>query len=108
MNELLKDLSLLTGIHYTNLTFLNTHAINAISHTVLESLLDGQKLTEIDIGIGVLKILCEENEIKYKFIPNETLNSKVLYTVKHKESPVCKRIDEKLGERINNAYKDLF
>ena len=108
MTDLLKDLSLLTGVHYTNLDFLSTHAIGAISHSVLESLLDNKDLTEINIGIGILKILHTDNEIKYKFIPNETLNTKVLYTVKHKESPLCKRVNDTLGDRINKAYKDLF
>lgn len=108
MTDLLKDLSVLTGVSQTNLTFLVTHTNNAISHTVLESILQSNEITEIDIGIGILKILHTDNEIKYKFIPSDTLNSKVISTVKNKESPVAKRVGEKLGKRINNAYKDLF
>ena len=40
MTDLLKDLSTLTGVHYTNLSKLNIHAINDVSHIVLESILD--------------------------------------------------------------------
>lgn len=108
MTDLLKDLSILTNVSHTNLTFLNIHAINTITHTVLESVLDNNDITEIDIGIGILKILHKNNEIKYKFIPNETLNNKVVHTITYKESPLCKKVDAVLGDRINKAYKDLF
>lgn len=108
MTDLLKDLSTLTGVHYTNLSKLNIHAINDVSHIVLESILDNKEVSEIDIGIGILKILHTDEEIKYKFIPNDMLTHKITYVIKHKESPLCKKVSETLGERINNAYKDLF
>jgi hypothetical protein len=108
MTDLLKDLSLLSGVSYTNLTFLNIHATNSIAHTVLESILENSDVTEVDIGIGTLKIQHKDDEIRYKFIPNETLSAKVTSTVKNKQSPVAKRVGDKLGERINKAYKDLF
>lgn len=108
MNNLIQDLSLLTGVSQTNLTFLTIHTSNAIAHDVLESILNNEEVTEIDIGIGILKILHTESEIKYKFIPSDTLNNKVISTVKNKQSPVAKRVGDRLGDRINKAYKDLF
>ena len=108
MRNILEDLSFLTGVSQTNLTFLTIHENNAIAHIVLEDILEGKEVTEIDIGIGVLKILHNDSEIKYKFIPSETLNNKVISTVKNKQSPVAKRVGDRLGERINKAYKDLF
>ena len=108
MTDLLQDLSLLTGVSYTNLTFFNIHATNAIAHIVMESLLENKDISEIAIGIGILKICNKDNELRYKFIPSETLNNKVISTIKNGGSPVAKRVNEKLGQRINNAYKDLF
>lgn len=61
----------------------------------------------IDVGIGTLSILVEQNRISYKFIPSESLRKKVLSTTKGKNY-VADRI-EKVAKRITlDAYKDVM
>lgn len=108
MNKLIEDLSIITTISQHALTNLNEKSIACISHSVCESLLSGNNITEIDIGIGILYIKCEVDQIKYKFIPSSKLEESVVHTVKHKKSPVQYCIETSLKDRIETTYKNLI
>jgi hypothetical protein len=79
-----------------------------ICHSLLESIKDKEEFAEIDTGIGILYIKNTEDGVKYKFVPSEHLSSVVETTVRTKKSPLGLRVDEVLGRRIMNTYKDLF
>ena len=108
MKNLLEDLSILTTIAKYNLDNLTEKSISIITHDVLESMQDGEDITSIDIGIGVLNILHNHNEIKYKFVPSKKLDDNIYLTCKTGESKLSLDIDTALGERIQSTYKDLF
>lgn len=108
MNKLIEDIATLTTISQHALVNL-TEKVNAcICHSVFESLKEGNQLTEIDIGVGILYIKCEEDQIKYKFIPSKKLEENVSYTVKHRVSPVQYQVETALKERIESTYKNLL
>ena len=61
----------------------------------------------IDIGIGTLSVLVENDTINYKFIPSESLSKKILTSLNGKSS-VADRI-EKIARRVTlDAYKDVM
>jgi hypothetical protein len=55
-----------------------------------------------------LYIKCEEDQIKYKFIPSKKLEENVAFTVKHGTSPVQYMVEEALKDRIETTYKNLI
>lgn len=108
MKHLIQDLSTLTTIGKYNLDQLVSKSIAIISHDVEESLRDHEITTSIDIGIGTLHIRHDDNSIRYKFMPSRRLDDTVLATCKSRKSNLMLEVDEALGERIKNIYKDLF
>jgi hypothetical protein len=79
-----------------------------ICHAFLESIKNKDDYAEIDIGIGSLYIKSTEDGIKYKFVPSDHLSAVVETTSRTKKSPLGLKVDEVLGRRIMNTYKDLF
>lgn len=108
MNKLIDDISTLTTISKNALVNLNDKAQSCICHCVCESLIEGNSLTEIDIGIGTLYIKFEGEEIKYKFIPSKKLEESVALTAQYKSSPLVYEVDVALKERIESTYKNLL
>jgi hypothetical protein len=107
MTKLLDDLCCLTTVATYNMTQLRKLSESIIGHAVSEGVLDNEEIVEIDIGIGTLYIKIED-DIKYKFIPSDKLSSVVKQAVETRTSPLNTEIDETLGKRIMNTYKDLF
>ena len=79
-----------------------------ICHSVIENLLQKNPNTEIDIGIGVLHIRVEEDQVKYKFIPAKNLEENVAEAIQTKESPITLEVETALKERVEQAYKHLL
>lgn len=108
MTNLPNDLCLLTTIAPTNMSKLTKLSEAIVCHTLAESLADRDEFASIDIGIGVLHIKSAEDGLKYKFTPSDHLSSTLETTVRTKRSPLGLKVDELLGCRIMNTYKDLF
>ena len=108
MTKLIDDIATLTTISQHALVNLNDKAYSCICHSVCENMLEGNPLTEIDIGIGVLYIKCEEGQIKYKFIPSRKLEENVALTVTNKVSPIVFEVETALKDRIESTYKNLL
>ena len=106
--ELSDDLSILTGVSKLSLDNLAERAMFCIGHNVLERLISRDNQCEIDLGIGILYIKIETDNIKYKFIPSKKLEDIIATTITHKESPISLKADKVLGERIENAYRALI
>lgn len=108
MTNLLEDLATLSTVSITNLTALSSMSEAIVCHGLLESIKDCEEFAEIDIGIGTLCVKNSSDGVKYKFVPSDHLSSVVDSTVRTKKSPLSLRVDEVLGKRIMNTYKDLF
>ena len=108
MTKLIEDLATLTTISQNALVNLNEKSYSCICHSVYESIVEGNPLTEIDLGIGILYIKCEEDQIKYKFIPSKKLEENVTFTVKKKVSPLVFEVETSLKDRIESTYKNLL
>jgi hypothetical protein len=108
MTNLLDDLCVLTTIAPTNFGKLVKLSEAVLCHSLAESLRDKKEFAEVDIGIGMLYIKNTEDGLKYKFIPSEHLSATMDTTARTKNSPLGLKVDEVLGKRIMNTYKDLF
>ena len=106
-NKLITDLSKITTINEQTLEKLSTKCIWCICDAVEESIYNGETLSEIELGIGTLYILIEDDSIKYKFKPNKQLETNVINTVYYEKNPLQAEIEKSLVSKFNNTYKDL-
>ena len=108
MKNVIKDLSTLTTIPYSTLQSLFNKINSIIAYDVKESLLDKENICELDIGIGRLLILVDEEEVKYKFIPNNSLIENVNESIINKSPNLVAEVEESLCKKILHTYKDLI
>lgn len=106
--NLIKDLSKLTTIPIDSLCLLSNKAIWCICDEVEDTILNGETITTIDIGIGNILIKNEEDEVKYKFIPSKELENNIIDTTINKKNPLKIIIEKTLINKILNTYKDVL
>ena len=65
-------------------------------------------ISELNIGIGTLLVQNQEDVIRYKFIPNDTLESSVIKTINDGTNPLKERLEKRLIQKILNTYKTII
>lgn len=108
MTDLIEDLKTLTTIPRSALEQLQDKSESIICHALFESRQNREPVTEIDLGIGYLNILNEEDCIKYKFIPSSRLEKKLIESTKSDYSPLVTEVESELKAKVMNVYKNLF
>lgn len=108
MSNILVDLATLTTIPLTSLERLVDLSTASMCHSVEESLIQGETLTMIDIGIGKLGIKLEDNAILYKFIPSTDFEDSIKKTVLSGKSPLTLKVESTLKDKITKTYKDFI
>lgn len=108
MNDLIVDLSNITTIQKASLERLRDLSVDCIGHSVYESLSNNENVSEINIGYGSLIVMVEDNSILYKFIPNSKLENTLKNVVQNNESPLTKRVEKTIIDKIEKTYKDLL
>lgn len=103
-----EKLSLLTTIEQKSFDRLVPKIIYCINDAVYENISKGNTFSSIDLGIGVLNILIEDNEVKYKFIPSKELETSVNSTIINKENLLVDKLEKSLVNKFVNIYKDLL
>lgn len=106
--DLIKELSTLTTLPASTLGSLVSIGIDAICYDVLENSNVGENVSEINIGIGTLSILVDDNQIRYKFLPSDKLESSLVSAVVSGENPLVRRIENKVREKLSTATKELL
>lgn len=106
-NNLITDLSILTTIPELNLKRLSNISKDIISHNVAECVRNGETICETDIGIGVLLISIEEDNLMFKFIPSKSFQDCLIESINSKESSLVDRVEGLLTDKIIYAYKNL-
>ena len=106
--DLSKDISTITGISVNALNDLFKKECMCIGHDVFESITDGDSVSYIDLGIGVLCIGVNGGEVRYKFTPNRLLETTVANVVRTNTSPMINAANDALLDRFISAYKELL
>ena len=106
--DAIKDLSTLTSIPYSNILKVCETIENIICHDVKESMYESgaDSITEIDIGIGKLTIYYTESEIRYYFVPCNSLEQKLI-NINDNDTLVSK-LEDSLTDKIISSYKNVF
>jgi len=108
MVDIIDDVCKLTTIPYTVMKRLISKVSMCISHAVCESLLSGENITQVNVGIGKLFINVSDDSITYKFIPSPHLEELLVNTVNSGESPLVTKVEDTLKSKIINVYKDML
>ena len=105
--DLISDISLLTSVPYKTLKNLCDKGNECICHSILENVRDSNVETIVDVGIGQLTIIVDNEEIHYKFRPSAKLEEMLINTISSNDDPLVTHIEQSLISRILNTYKDL-
>lgn len=107
MNKLIDELSTLTTIPDKTLIKLEQKILYCICEVVYEDTLAEKELTEIDTGLGTLYFKFVNDELKCKFVPNETLKNAVTDVYKRKLNLMDDALNSSLAKKFTEVYKDL-
>ena len=108
MYELTKDISTITTIPKTSLDSLIDSAIICICHDALEDSLNDIDVCEIDIGLGNLYLKLDNDDIKFKFVPNLKFENILKESLNNKTSPLISKAELVLKAKVMKTYKDLL
>ena len=108
MTDIIKDMSTLTTISEKSLHELMKKEEYCIVSAIFENMKNNEVLTELDIGIGKLLVKIENNSIKYKFIPSESLEHAIVNSYKQDKCVLVDNLNKSLVDRITNTYKDII
>lgn len=106
--DLISDISLLTSVPYKTLKNLCDKSNECICHSILENTQAFIGETIIDIGVGQLIVVVNNDEIHYRFKPSSSLENMLVETLSTRKDPLVTQIEQKLVSRILNTYKDLM
>lgn len=108
MTNIIKDVSLLSTIPEKSLNkLIQQKFVYCICEAIQEDILEGKNMSKLDIGLGILYIGYEDNEIKYKFEPSTQLLKSVNSTVLHKENILEDVLNNALAKKFIDVYKDI-
>lgn len=108
MNKIIKDVCTLTSLPNNLTNDIVPVMESAVTHKVFESIMEGESITQVDIGIGLLYIKNEGTAVKYRFVPSKRLEEEVAKVLVTKESPLEKKLEKSLLEKMENAYKGMI
>lgn len=108
MHRIISDLSTLTSISETLLMKLINTSEAIICDSTLDTLHSGEKICDLDIGIGNLIINVENNNIKYKFIPSRRLDTDIKEAIISGKSSLVKLVEKSLVDKITSKYQELM
>lgn len=106
--DALQDLSILTTIPYNNVQKLFDMVGDIIAYDLQESIKNKESKVSIDIGIGVLNLTLDNDEIHYKFIPSNKFEQELIDVVTNGNLNLIDNIEQTISKRVMSTYKDLF
>lgn len=106
-NYLIKDVSSLTGCSQTVLGDIAKLSALSIGHGVSEMVRNDDDCIEIDLGYGILSISFIDNEVHYKFSPNQFLENTVIESYQG-NSPIIDVAIDTIKNRLMTSYKGLM
>lgn len=108
MYNIVTDIAALTTIPAGSLNRLVEKAALCICNDLEEELLKDNNLVSVDIGIGNLQILVDDNDLKFRFIPNKKFEAAVRATAVDKKNPLIEKTEVTLARRITEVYKNFI
>ena len=106
--DIIKDTSVLTTIPDKVLRKLITKEIYCINDAVEETRLSEGKITDLNIGLGILSIGVLDDKVFYKFVPSKELEDSVKASILNERNLLEDALEAALVDKLTNTYKDLL
>ena len=106
--NLLEDVSQLANIKSSLLKKLSNVADYCISDYILEAKLSDEDVTEVNLGIGKLKLLVTNDELCFQFTPSKKLETMIIDAYNKEKSEMTLALEDNLESRLLSAYKELL
>ena len=105
-----ENISKLSTIPVKSIEQLSRYINSIHSHDLVTQMMDDKStnIFEIQLFEGTLMLQVIDDNIKYKFIPNEEFSKVILDTILSKKSVLVKDLDKKLQRILQKAYKDVL
>lgn len=107
MIDLLQDLSTLTNVSALTWKEMTRRSTSLLSHYVVEAQQAQLNNIDVDIGIGLLRLKFEGDDLKFRFEPSRELSRKIQKAVDSNTSSLVHDVDAELGKRFSSTYKEL-
>lgn len=107
MTNLIDDIVSLTNVSEKTLEKFLPIARYCVCHSVYEALCEKTGIAEIDFGYGHLQIKIDSCGLCYKFIPSKDLEQMLIDTIKTKNSPLIRKLENNLQDKIDETYREL-
>ena len=107
MTNLINDVAALTSINEKLLNKIVDVIVYSVNDSVAESIMNKETVTQIDTGIGTLSILVNDNELKFKFVPNAKLRESIISTIKNEENTLTNTLEINIADRFTKLYKEI-
>ena len=104
---LLDDVATITTLPKDALVKLVKRAEYCISDSIVEQVLQGKDIIEIDITIGKILLKLIDDEVKYKFIPSDEFKDLVKQSM-NGHNTLSDTLEKNLVTKVTKAYKDLL
>ena len=106
--NLIEDVSKLFNLKSSLLKKFVRVADYCISDYVLEAKLSDEDVTEINIGIGQLKLLITDDSLSYQFVPSKKLETMIIDAYQNEKSEMTEVLEGDIENRLLSAYKELL
>lgn len=107
MVDLIQDIASLTTIPKDWLDKLVTKSEWCIV-SAFKELPKENSIHEFNLGIGILYIQYNNDELFYKFKPSSRLEKALIEFFLHGENPLELVLEKRLVDKITNTYKDIL
>lgn len=106
--NLLNDLSRLTTMPESSLNHLAKISLDCISHAIIEAKLNKETECCINIGIGDIYIVFDDEEINIRFEPSKNLEAAMKDSINDGKDYLTENIESILNYKVMKAYKELI
>lgn len=106
MKDLINRVSTISTIDERTLTKLCTIQDWCISDIIREMIDNKENEETIFIGIGTIKIIIDEDGVRYKFKPSQELEDNIINTLNGEKSVLEEALVESVKKKLLNIYKD--
>lgn len=107
VDNALTGVSTLTSVNEKTLNKLVDVLIYCITDAVSDSVIENEKLTVVDIGIGQIKVLQDEDKVKFAFVPCAKLRESIIKSIFNRENVLEEVVENTLKNKLINTYKEL-
>lgn len=103
-----ENLSTLTTINELSINRLFNKITWIISDAVEQAELMGDDTIDLDLEFGSIRIVIDNNNIKYKFIPSKFTEDTIIDTIVNGKNQLTMEVEKNLVQKLTNIYKDMF